>query len=545
MNPIKYPLLIELLCFVCGVFAGKTMGVFHVAFGLMFALGIAGYFLLRRHPQRWVGVFLVVGWIAGGIGFQRLEAESVRLTRYGKEKAPVSFRVKTVPQPGKQFNRSTEWKLGVADVKIGGYRVFRQTGVSIYIPVGTTWDRPPQIGEYWAGTARVKVWKNQKVFINCNLADISGQDSRGFFAGIQNRLAERLLRGTENIPPQICSLLPAMLLGKSAEMDPGLKRVFRSTGTIHIFAVSGLHTALVAGLAVWVFRLLGVGRRWRGVCAIPLIGLYVLIAGAPPSAVRAGIMATIYFAAPLFGRQPNLFSALMITGFFGFGLLPEMGFEVGWLLSFSVVLGLIMGLPIALEGWEFALRRQPGVYGSSFLKSKLRYWFSRKEAAMDLRLMQAALEFADVNELRRVRFRNWFSNHLSSAIGVSLTAWLASLPLILFYFGRVAVIGILVNLVTVPLSGAIMTTGFLGILIGFVSSPIGVLLNLGAAHGMRLLAGITEVAADVQGRGIEMGKVSVAGMFLSYLLVGLLFYAIQRAVSRSERTLFSAEPESP
>lgn len=545
MNPIKYPLLIELLCFVCGVFAGKTVGIFHVAFGLLLVLAAASYYFLRTRDQRWVGLFLVVGWIAGGIGFQRLEAESERLAHYGKEKAPVSFRITTIPKPGKQFKRSMEWKLGVADVKLGGCRVFRQTGVSLYVPVGATWERPPQVGDYWAGTARVKIWKNQRVFLNCNLADVGVQANRGFFAGIQNRLSQRLLRGTEKFPSRIYSLLPAMILGKVAEMDPGLKRIFRDTGTIHIFAVSGLHTALVAGLAVWAFRLVGVGRRWRGVCAIPLTILYVLISGASPSAVRAGAMATIYFAAPLFGRQPNLFSALMITGFLGFGFSPEMGFEVGWLLSFSVVLGLIMGLPIVLDGWEFVLRRQPGVYGCSSFKNRLRYWFSRKEATMDLRLMQAALEFADVGELRRVRFRNWLSGYLPSALGVSVTAWLASLPLIVFYFGRVSVVGLLVNLVAVPLSSAIMATGFIALLVGFIWPAAGVLLNIGAAYGMQLLTAIITAAANLQGRGIETERASVAGMFLLYLLVCVVFYVVQRAVSRSKRTLFLTETESP
>jgi len=164
---------------------------------------------------------------------------------------------------------------------------------------------------------------------------------------------------------------------------------------------------------------------------------------------------------------------------------------------------------------------------------------------MDLRLMQAALEFADRDELRRVRFRNWLSGYLPSAIGVSTTAWLASLPLIIFYFGRVAVIGILVNLVAVPLSGAIMTTGFIGIFVGFIWPAVGALLNLGAAYGMVLLATLIQAAADFQGRGIEMERVSVAGVCLLYMVVILLFYAIRRVVSRSDATLFQVGTESP
>lgn len=521
------------------------MGLFHPGFGIVAAAGLALCCGLRNRRCRGLGLFLIAGWVAGGIGFQRLEAESRRLAGCGKEKVPVSFRVATVPQLGKQFKRSTEWRFNVSDARVKGERLLRKTAVSFYIPVGKVPDRLPAVGEYWTGTARVKLWKNRRVFVNCNETDIEAQPDKGFFAGIQSMLSARLLRGTENTPPRIRSLLPAMVLGKVSEMDPGLKRIFRDTGTIHIFAVSGLHTALVAGLAVWIFRLLGVGRRWRGVCAIPPTVFYVLLSGSSPSAVRAGIMAVIYFAAPLFGRQPNLFNALMITGFLGFGLSPEMGFEVGWLLSFSVVLGLIMGLPVVLGGWEFVLRREPGVFEGGSWKNRMRHWLSRKEAAMDLRLMQAALEFADADELRRVRFRNWLSGYFPSAVGVSVTAWLASLPLILFYFGRFSVIGIVVNLMAVPLSGAIMTTGFFAILVGFVWPSAGVLLNLGTAYGMQLLTAVIQVAADLQGRGIETEKVSIAGLFLLYLLVFLLFYAVHRAVSRSEATLFSAGTESP
>src|ERR671938_2113476 len=59
---------------------------------------------------------------------------------------------------------------------------------------------------------------------------------------------------------------------------------------------------------------------------------------------------------------------------------------------------------------------------------------------------------------------------LSNLLAVSLSAQIATAPIIATSFEEVSVIGVLTNLVAVPLSGPILTLGLLGALAGNVAA---------------------------------------------------------------------------
>jgi competence protein ComEC len=71
----------------------------------------------------------------------------------------------------------------------------------------------------------------------------------------------------------------------------------------HVLAISGQHVAVLAAVIYFALRAFAVPMSWRILLTLALIWLYILIAGAPPSAIRAGVVATFVLAARLFGRQ--------------------------------------------------------------------------------------------------------------------------------------------------------------------------------------------------------------------------------------------------
>ncbi|TAL01990.1 MAG: DUF4131 domain-containing protein, partial [Verrucomicrobia bacterium] len=77
-------------------------------------------------------------------------------------------------------------------------------------------------------------------------------------------------------------LLWAMTLGWQA-IDNEIYAPFMQTGTMHIFAISGLHIALMAGIFVAVLRVLQVSRLWCGAVIVPLIWFYTAATGWQPS----------------------------------------------------------------------------------------------------------------------------------------------------------------------------------------------------------------------------------------------------------------------
>ena len=84
-------------------------------------------------------------------------------------------------------------------------------------------------------------------------------------------------------------------------MPQQLEKSFQRSGITHVLAISGQHVVILAGVIYAIHLGHTSHDTRRRYC--DMIWLYILIAGAPPSAIRAGVVATFVLAAPLLGRQ--------------------------------------------------------------------------------------------------------------------------------------------------------------------------------------------------------------------------------------------------
>ncbi len=185
------------------------------------------------------------------------------------------------------------------------------------------------------------------------------------------------------------------------------------------------------------------------ICAtLILIWLYILVAGAPPSAIRAGVVATFVLAARLFGRQvsPLHFMTTMLAAVLAYN--PLLVYNTGFQLSVAAVFGIL-------------LLRKP-------LKS----------------LVEGTL-------LRPFKKPGPISNLLS----VSLAAQIATAPIVAASFDEVSVIGALTNLVAVPLSGPILTLGLLGSIFGNVAPVLAYPLNASNGFLVTILEWVARAAS--------------------------------------------------
>ncbi|MGB3635945.1 MAG: ComEC/Rec2 family competence protein, partial [Rubrobacteraceae bacterium] len=157
----------------------------------------------------------------------------------------------------------------------------------------------------------------------------------------------------------------------------------------------------------------------------------IIVAGAPPSAVRAGVVATLVLAATLLGRQvsPLHFMTTMLAAVLAYN--PDLVYSTGFQLSVAAVFGIL-------------LLRKPL---KSFLEGSIfRPLFNPPETLMNL-------------------------------LSISLAAQIATAPIIASTFGEVSVIGVLTNLVAVPLSGPILTLGLLGSVTGNIVPALSYPIN--------------------------------------------------------------------
>jgi len=295
----------------------------------------------------------------------------------------------------------------------------------------------------------------------------------------------------------IPGLNQAMLLGYNSEMPKAMRRVFSNSGTIHVFAVSGLHIAFVAGLLVLVVGMTGIKRSYWIFVIGPLLVGYTLITGARPSAIRACLMALFYFLAPLVGRRPTLLSSLLVTAIVVHAWCPAFVFDIGSVLSFSVMVGLIAFME------PFCLFFQK-LFGCERLQ--------RKEE-----LLLAAGCAQKAAWLRRLRIGLRF---LADSLAVSLAAWLASVPLTGYYFGRFTPGGLLANLVITPCSGLIVIAGTLGLVTSYVNEWVAITFNHAASFLTSIMVKTAEVTAACPGLGVDTGPWAL--WQVSLWLAGLL-----------------------
>ena len=117
------------------------------------------------------------------------------------------------------------------------------------------------------------------------------------------------------------------------------------SGTMHIFAISGLHIALIAGILVSLLRVLQIPRGICGWIVIPLIWAYTAATGWQASAIRSTIMMTIVIGGWALERPGDLLNSLAASALIILLWQPQQLFQASFQLSFFVVLSLALLSP--------------------------------------------------------------------------------------------------------------------------------------------------------------------------------------------------------
>jgi competence protein ComEC len=248
--------------------------------------------------------------------------------------------------------------------------------------------------------------------------------------------------------PQEAAVVRGMVLGDRSLIPEDLEEAFQRSGITHVLAISGQHVAVLAAVIYFALRAFALPATVRICATLILIWLYILVAGAPPSAIRAGVVATFVLAARLFGRQvsPLHFMTTMLAAVLAYN--PLLVYNTGFQLSVAAVFGIL-------------LLRKP-------LKS----------------LVEGTL-------LRPFKKPGPISNLLS----VSLAAQIATAPIVAASFDEVSVIGALTNVVAVPLSGPILTLGLLGSVFGNVAPVLAYPLNASNGFLVTILEWVARAAS--------------------------------------------------
>ncbi len=165
-------------------------------------------------------------------------------------------------------------------------------------------------------------------------------------AWLKRRLRTNLAGASESDRTALGFLL-AFVLGETQDLPSSAVGAFRDGGVAHIVAISGLQVALVAALLGYLVRRLGASIRARDAAVLVATLLFAVFAGGRPPVWRAALMIGLYLLARLLGRPT---SPEHVLGFSASVILlgdPSSLFDVGFLLTFAAVFGLAeFGAPV-------------------------------------------------------------------------------------------------------------------------------------------------------------------------------------------------------
>jgi competence protein ComEC len=314
-----------------------------------------------------------------------------------------------------------------------------------------------------------------------------------FCAGAAAHFNDILGRGIARKRPALAGLLRAMMLGSTHELSDEQRTLFMQSGTMHLFAISGLNIGVIASALQALLLLIRLPPWARFVIGAALLWLFVDITGGAPSAVRAFAMAVFLQAAFVLRRPPNPLAALIVSAFAVVLVSPLQVFGASFLMSYTIVTALlVLGLPLG-EAWL----------------ARWTLWRDLPKPAWRWR--------------RHAFDMMWRSFIKTIAIGIATT--LVSLVTGVQFFGLLTPGSLAANLVLIPAAVVVTLGGFASLLCGLVGFGFGaVLCNHAAALVLVIIEWLVRLSVQLPGAFVPAHFVApwVGPTALVVLLTALL-----------------------
>lgn len=290
----------------------------------------------------------------------------------------------------------------------------------------------------------------------------------------------------EVLPQPYAALANGMILGIESGIPRQLYTQFNLTGASHVIVISGSNIALVSAIFLAVFsRGLRGRKRLAALCTLTGIIAYTLLVGADSAVTRAAIMGGLFVLATALGQQSAALISLFLAGLIMLLLNPLTLWDVGFQLSFAATLGLILlGQPLQRR-WQRGMgRRLPKIAGGLVAEGFL----------------------------------------------ITLAAQVATLPLIVFYFGRLSLISLLVNVLILPVQPLILIGGGLSILAGLAWLPLARLIALIPNASLWWTVAVVQRGAAVPFASLEIDAFGrlIALLFLILYGLGFLWWLLRQ-----------------
>lgn len=268
--------------------------------------------------------------------------------------------------------------------------------------------------------------------------------------------------------PEQTGVLRAMLLGQQQELADAQKKMFRESGTMHLFSISGLHIAVIAAVITGLLSVFRIPALPRLLIGGALLWLYVDITGGTPSAVRAWVMVMFLHASYVLRVPGNPIAALAASALCVLLVSPLQLFTASFQLSYGIVASLLMlGLPLS-------------------------DWLNEKISPFRL--------------LPRAAWR-WYHRAIASAcektlssVAIGLSTTVVGMISGVVIFGLFTPVSLFANLLLIPLGSLVIVVAFISLVVGLLGFGwLSLLLNHAGVLLLKIIDALVRFFVDLPG----------------------------------------------
>lgn len=259
---------------------------------------------------------------------------------------------------------------------------------------------------------------------------------------------------------EAAGLIKALTLGNKGFIPKEALATFRATGLAHILAISGLHMGIIAfffyGAFLWLFKrsekivLSNMAAKAAAFSSLLPLTVYLFVSGMSTSAIRAYLMVVLFLLSLMLEREKEIWNTISIAALIILCIWPQALFEVSFQLSFAAVAGIVF--------------ISPKIEGLLFDKNK-----------------------HEIHPLLR---------KTGLLIIVSLAAGISTAPIVARHFMEISTIGLISNLIAVPILGfLVVPLCNVALFLSLISAEAAVWIfktaSLAAACATRLIEGLS------------------------------------------------------
>lgn len=272
----------------------------------------------------------------------------------------------------------------------------------------------------------------------------------------------------------------AVLIGAGNSLPPETWQEFNRAGLTHILVVSGFNLGLVALFIYYLLRLFRIrSRAVRSIITLAIVVTYLLVIGGQPSILRATIVVIVFLAARIFERKTDLLNITAAAACINLILNPNELFNIGFQLSYGAVFSLAVLAP--------------------------------------------QLDRLFLNEIEAPTFREKVYRYCMSIFFGTIAVFVGTLPILIYHYQQVSIIGLFTNILIIPISGLITILGMLLIPMSFISSFLTSLYGEGLKLLVDATLGISHVASSLPFAMITLPRPTIISIVL---FTSLLLYCI-------------------